>query len=198
MHFFPINFINFNSFSSETSILGSRFPYLSQTSPGRALSLLSSKACPWITTPELSSRSSAALRELIAENRAAVLARQLLSDRGWHSAGPNDQSMISFAQPVNHESSQGTAQLLSGWNQFHESGSHLTLDLMQSPNSSSFELLSGRNKSKDGEEEYCEIWKSLEGTHVLWFLKPCAFLYVFDGAGRIAVSLAFFSAGICG
>ena len=162
-------FIGFRCFLAETTMMGSRFPYLSQTVPGRALSLLSSKSSPWIPTPELSSRSSAALRELIAENRAALLARQLVSNSGWHSVGYSNQSIISFASPENQEASRGTAQLLNGWNQFQESGSQLTLDLMQSLNSTSFELLSRRNnKSKeDDEDECCEIWKSLQGTHVV-------------------------------
>ncbi|GMH00625.1 hypothetical protein Nepgr_002464 [Nepenthes gracilis] len=52
---------------------------------GRALSLLSSQTDYWVSPADLSSRSSAALSELIAENRAAILARQLLLDQDyWH------------------------------------------------------------------------------------------------------------------
>ncbi|KAI4354770.1 hypothetical protein L6164_003609 [Bauhinia variegata] len=52
---------------------------------GCARSLLSSKNDSWLSPADLSSRCSAALRELIAENRAAIMARQLISDRDWHS-----------------------------------------------------------------------------------------------------------------
>ncbi|KAJ6827762.1 putative squamosa promoter-binding-like protein 7 [Iris pallida] len=145
--------------SLENSVIGGYFPFLPPTSPGRALSLLSSKVSPWISTPELSSRSSAALLELIAENRAALLARQLFSDRGWHNVGLSNQSVVTYVPHQHQGLSQAPAQLLDGWNQFQDSGSHLTLDLMQTPNSTSFELLS-RNKSKEDEEECCEIWKS--------------------------------------
>ena len=56
------------------------------SSAGCALSLLSSKSDSWLSPADLSSRCSAALRELIAENRAAVMARQLMSERDhWHS-----------------------------------------------------------------------------------------------------------------
>lgn len=142
--------------------MGSRFPHLSQTSPGRALSLLSSKASSWIPAAEVSSRSSAALRELIADNRAALLARQLFSNHGY-----GNQSILSFGSHQDQESAHDTARLVNGWNQFQESGRGTTLDLMQNPNSTSFEFLPGRKKSKEEEEECCEIWKSLEGTHVV-------------------------------
>lgn len=160
-------------------ITGSRFPFLSQTSPGRALSLLSSKAYPWIPTAELASRSSAALRELIAENRAALLARQLFTNRSWHSGVyDNIQSIISFGPHPDQATAQGTAQVLNGWNQFKESGRGLTLDLMQSPTSASFEFLSRRSKSEEEEEECCAIWKSLEGTHVAWSSWPFFFFFL--------------------
>lgn len=154
-----------NSSLVENTMMSGRFPYI-PTSPGRALSLLSSKASPWVSTSDLSSRSSAALRELIAENRAAVLARQLFSDRGgWHNVVSGNQATLSYAPHQHEVPSQAQTQLTDGWNQFHEAGNHVTLDLMQMP-SSSFEILSGRSKSKE-EEECCEIWKSLEGTHVV-------------------------------
>ncbi|KAK7256503.1 hypothetical protein RIF29_29954 [Crotalaria pallida] len=52
---------------------------------GYAPSLLSSRSRnnSWLSPADLSTRCSAALRELIAENRAAIMARQL-SDRDWH------------------------------------------------------------------------------------------------------------------
>ncbi|KAK7395603.1 hypothetical protein VNO78_16167 [Psophocarpus tetragonolobus] len=58
------------------------FPYLS--SGGCALSLLSSRSDSWLSPSDLSTRCSAALRELIAENRAAIMARQFDRDRDWH------------------------------------------------------------------------------------------------------------------
>ncbi|CAJ2669874.1 unnamed protein product [Trifolium pratense] len=51
---------------------------------GCALSLLSSRTDSWLSPADLSVRCSAALSELIAENRAAIMARQYVSDRDWH------------------------------------------------------------------------------------------------------------------
>jgi len=56
------------------------FPHIG----GCALSLLSSRSDSWLSPSDLSTRCSAALRELIAENRAAIMARQFVSDRDWH------------------------------------------------------------------------------------------------------------------
>ncbi|XP_072955534.1 squamosa promoter-binding-like protein 7 [Typha angustifolia] len=151
--------------SLEGTVVGHRFSHGS-TSPGRALSLLSSKASPWISTSDLSSRSSAALRELIAENRAALLAQQLFSDRGgWHNSLSMNHSTIPHWQHQNQVPSQ-SQQLTDGWSHFQESGNHVTLDLMQVP-TTSFGVLSGRSKSKDEEEDCSDIWKSFEETHVV-------------------------------
>ncbi|XP_039141531.1 squamosa promoter-binding-like protein 7 [Dioscorea cayenensis subsp. rotundata] len=154
--------------SLEGTMMGNRFPYISSATPGRALSLLSSKSSPWISTSDLSSRSSAALRELIAENRAALLARQLFSDRnGWQNTSTITSTTLSYL-PQQHEQihSQEPSQLTSTWDHFQETGTQVTLDLMQMPDQS-FEFLSGRSRNKDQEEECCDIWKSLEGTHVV-------------------------------
>ncbi|KAK2360282.1 squamosa promoter-binding protein [Trifolium repens] len=51
---------------------------------GCALSLLSSRTDSWLSPADLSVRCSAALSELIAENRAAIMARQYVSDRDHH------------------------------------------------------------------------------------------------------------------
>ncbi|TKY68972.1 Squamosa promoter-binding protein 7 [Spatholobus suberectus] len=51
---------------------------------GCALSLLSSGSDCWLSHADLSTRCSAALRELIAENRAALVTRQLVYDRDCH------------------------------------------------------------------------------------------------------------------
>ncbi|KAJ8506386.1 hypothetical protein OPV22_007272 [Ensete ventricosum] len=151
----------------ESAIIGGMAPYLS-ASPGCALSLLSSKASPWITTSDFSSRSSAALNELIAENRAAVLARQLLADGGgWHTMVSVKQQQ----QPVywSHLQHQATPQPApphaDGWSRLQGTGGHVTLDLMQMPDS--FEIVSGRSKSREEDEESSDIWKSLAGTHVV-------------------------------
>lgn len=54
-------------------------------SGGCAFSLLSSRSDSCLSPADLSIRCSAALRELIAENRAAIMAnRQFVSDRDHH------------------------------------------------------------------------------------------------------------------
>nr|KJB49223.1 hypothetical protein B456_008G107300 [Gossypium raimondii] len=126
---------------------------------GRALSLLSSKVDSWISPSNLSTRSSAALRELIVENRAAVLARQPVLERDWQYIG-EPQPAGSNPIFVQHHS------LLDphGWDvQFPETGGQVTLDLMQASNSA-FGMLSVRGKTKE-EEECSELWHSLQGTH---------------------------------
>jgi hypothetical protein len=60
--------------------IGGGFPYLSSPT-GRALSLLSSKTDSWVSPADISSRSSAALRELIAEHRATIMAGPFIFDR---------------------------------------------------------------------------------------------------------------------
>ncbi|KAK8956682.1 Squamosa promoter-binding-like protein 7 [Platanthera zijinensis] len=146
--------------SLESAILGSKFPYMSPDSSGRALSLLSSETAPRAPTPELSSRSSAALCELIADNRATIFGRQLRSDRAWQcsSLGWDPyQQQLPFQAPVD--------ELAIGWNQFQESGNHVTLDLLQMPDPAA-EFLPARNKPRDDEDECCEIWNFLKGTNV--------------------------------
>lgn len=131
---------------------------------GRALSLLSSKTS-WVSSADVSSRSSAALRELIAENRAAVLARQLFSDRDLHS-GPESAGAQEYLThvPHQHQMSREVGHLVPEWSHLDGPMAHVTLDLMQPPDSSEF--MSGRSRVK-ADDECCEIWKSLEGTHVL-------------------------------
>lgn len=107
-----------------------------------ALSLLSPNSL------DLSWRSGAALRELIAENRAALLgSRQLIFDKDCHShyhnsydfSGPANDRLNSL-QPYQHhhvysdyQQQQQTQQHLQGWDHKYSSeiGNHLTLDLMQ-------------------------------------------------------------------
>lgn len=126
---------------------------------GRALSLLSSKNESWANSSELSQRSSAALRELIAENRAAILARQLILDRDWH---PNHGGTDDFGGGggVGFQQQGLYCEQQHSWERMNENGgSHVTLDLMQAP-SSAFGLLSVRGKSKEEDEECCELWNS--------------------------------------
>lgn len=156
-------------FSGANKLMTGRLAYLS--TPTGALSLLSSKSDSWVSSAELSLRSSAALRELIAENRAAILARQLILDRDWHwyhhgmddSGGeqPGSDSLIPHQHQMFPESES------RGWDRFHEANGHVTLDLMQAP-SSAFGLLSMRDKSKEEEEECSELWNSLEGAQAGW------------------------------
>lgn len=60
-----------------------KFSYSSSLTSGHALSLLSSRNESSISSPDLSSRCSAALQELIAENRAALLGKQQVIDKEW-------------------------------------------------------------------------------------------------------------------
>lgn len=140
--------------SQDSDLMDGRLPYLSTT--GRALSLLSSSKNihPWVSpSNNLSSRSSAALLELIAENRAAILARQLIMDRDWFSGAPVPNHHHAFSEPP-------------GLDQFHQGSTQVTLDLMQAP-SSTFGFFSVRGNSKEEEEECCDLWNSLEAAHVV-------------------------------
>ncbi|KAF2303519.1 hypothetical protein GH714_018961 [Hevea brasiliensis] len=113
--------------------------------------------------------SSAALRELIAENRAAILARQLVHERhlqhnamedlGDHSEPSPNNSFIPHHHQVLAEA--------HNWDRFHDTGTQLTLDLMQAP-TSAFGFLSTRGKNNKEEEEECsELWNTWAGAHVV-------------------------------
>ncbi|KAI3894212.1 hypothetical protein MKX03_022637 [Papaver bracteatum] len=154
-----------NSSSQETRSTDGRISYISPTN-GRVHSLLSSKSNSWVSPSDLSTRSSAALRELIDENRAAVLARQLFLDQNWHQQGMDHTNHNSQVEILSTVPLQNQFPTNSNWNRFQQSEAHVTLDLMQTP-SPPFGFLSGRSKTKEEEEECCEIWKSLEGTHVV-------------------------------
>ncbi|KAF8688008.1 hypothetical protein HU200_042497 [Digitaria exilis] len=98
----------------------------SAASPAGALSLLSSArggaaGAPWLVVPaapDISARSSAALDELIAENRAALLA-------SWHFFSDSDRS-----GPGRHLAPPSSA---ASWHPHHHrnAAGHATLDLMQ-------------------------------------------------------------------
>ncbi|XP_011621379.1 squamosa promoter-binding-like protein 9 isoform X2 [Amborella trichopoda] len=156
------------SSSQENKIMGGRFglPCLSLPE-SRALSLLSSS--------DLSSSSSAALRELIAENRANTLAKQLMHSTTTTEpicGGAGSFLIQSSLEP------HGSCRLvpgLTGLGPGSECGRlgpmRPTLDLMQLPHdpSASFHKQHGNenNSNSAREDEECEIWKSLEGTHVV-------------------------------
>ncbi|GMI98277.1 hypothetical protein HRI_003497000 [Hibiscus trionum] len=156
------------SSAQETELMTGRFPYHLSSPKGRALSLLSSAPDSWISPSDLSSRSSAALRELIAENRAAVLARQLILDRDWnmqhHGMGDLGEAHIGSGSTA----VQQHPLLPQGWDKFQETGAELTLNLMQASSSASG-MFSVKNKTEEeeDEEECSELWNSLEGTHVI-------------------------------
>ncbi|KAL5215761.1 hypothetical protein ABZP36_007162 [Zizania latifolia] len=104
-------------------------PYGLPTAPAGALSLLSSSraAGQWmIPTPDISARSSAALDELIAENRA-LLSWQFFTDRsppsaGYATAAGGWQAHLARTTPP-HEAGAGGQQ--------EPAAGHVTLDLMQ-------------------------------------------------------------------
>ncbi|KAI3444747.1 hypothetical protein Pfo_001412 [Paulownia fortunei] len=113
-----------------------------------ALSLLSStNYSPWnisTSSADLPARCSAALRELIAENRASILACRQLTN----------------SNQIEDYDTYKLGSIRAGSNP-QESGGHVTLDLMQAPNSA-FGLLSvhDHKSSKEGDEEDCsELWK---------------------------------------
>ncbi|KAH7687642.1 SBP domain-containing protein [Dioscorea alata] len=119
---------------------------------------------------DLSSLSRVALLELIAENRAAILAGQLSSHRScWQdTTGTGGSGVLSnnFPQVVQQVPSQEPALVSSSWNELQQARTQVTLGLMQMPPGRSFEFLSAcRNKDKD-EEECCEFFKSFEGKHL--------------------------------
>ncbi|XP_044492491.1 squamosa promoter-binding-like protein 7 [Mangifera indica] len=136
-------------------------------SQGRALSLLSARGNSWVSySSDLSSRCSAALSELIAENRATILARHLILDRDhWHlhhaieELGDAQQQHCSnsFMSQHNH---------MLGPPHYQEADTHVTLDLMQAP-TGQFGFLSDTDKEKEDEEESSELWNSLERAHVV-------------------------------
>ncbi|KAF5732905.1 squamosa promoter-binding-like protein 7 isoform X1 [Tripterygium wilfordii] len=117
-----------NSSQEKYMMSSGRFSYImSSQAAGRACSLLSSSNSQ-LDSWDLSSRSSAALRELIAENRAAMLTRQIIFNQNSNPAMDQDLSHF-LLQPQHHHHHQ-QYQLLPA-----EPYRHLTLDLMQAPNS---------------------------------------------------------------
>lgn len=150
-----------------------RIDHISSTSSRcYALSLLSSNSSPnCISASDLSSLSRVALLELIAENRASILAGQLSSHRScWRdttdTGGSGALLSNNFPQVVQQVPSQEPALDSSSWNELQQARTQVTLGLMQMPPGSSFEFLSaGRNKDED---ECREFYKSFEGKQLFW------------------------------
>ncbi|CAA3029627.1 squamosa promoter-binding-like protein 7 [Olea europaea var. sylvestris] len=117
--------------------MAGRYQY-SPTNGECALSLLSSENNSWIPYKDLPSRCSTALHDLIAENRAAILARQLNLQQ-MKTADPTQKGSLRI---LNNQIIPGS----------QEYGIDLTLDLMQATPSSEFGLLSMHDKS--GEESW--------------------------------------------
>ncbi|GLT84353.1 hypothetical protein SLE2022_025890 [Rubroshorea leprosula] len=133
-----------------------RFQYLSSPSTGCAHSLLSSGADSWVSPSDLSSRSSAALRELIEENRASVLARQLVLDPDWqlhlHHHSMEDMGEAQTSPSFVTEQQHHQLPEPHGWERFSATGSNVTLDLMQA-SSSAVSMYSVRGEKQGIEEE---------------------------------------------
>ncbi|GLJ30398.1 hypothetical protein SUGI_0601500 [Cryptomeria japonica] len=167
-------------------------PYMS-SSCGRALSLLSSQhqwlnssSCSTLPSRSSASASALALRELIAENRAQGLSRY--SDDSPYQRANGVTVMV---HPLSIQENEEKCRLMPGLRSLENHGKvndgevekknavgvtgnpivvRPTLDLMQQSDSS-FALQSGKSNNKSSSSassssEDCEIWKSLEGTHI--------------------------------
>ncbi|KAF9687694.1 hypothetical protein SADUNF_Sadunf02G0119700 [Salix dunnii] len=146
--------------SSQDKLIAGRFPYIASPT-GCAFSLLSSKADSWVSPSDLPSRSSAALSELIAENRAAILARQLILGKHLHHHAMED---LGESQPGSNFHPQQMLSEPHNWGRFSNTTAHVTLQLTRAP-SSAFGFLSAREKNKEEGEECFQLWSSLEGAH---------------------------------
>ncbi|KAF0894083.1 hypothetical protein E2562_033962 [Oryza meyeriana var. granulata] len=161
--------------------LGHGFPpYGLPTSSAGALSLLSSTRATgaWlIPTPDISARSSAALDELIAENRAALLSWQFLSDRQPQAGRPTGRAPAETAGGW-HEHMQARPHP-SGAGGQHEQQSlaaagHVTLDLMQATTAAAgapFRPVPARPSNEGDRDAGCtsDAWTSspMEGARVV-------------------------------
>ncbi|CAN6460854.1 unnamed protein product [Victoria cruziana] len=178
---------------------GGRLPLAHNTSTsssaGRALSLLSSDCSPTWSSPaaaaapaddDLSSRSSAALRELIAENRAAAFAKQLPLPADGSVHPHDDYPSQALGHRHNHQPLFPFTHAAQGRHapQSHPSGvfepvppttaaaatTTTTLELMQAthaqPQHQIYQLMAPRSgRSGAGEDEdsiECEIWRSIQ------------------------------------
>uniref|UniRef100_A0ACD5UT48 Uncharacterized protein n=1 Tax=Avena sativa TaxID=4498 RepID=A0ACD5UT48_AVESA len=144
------------------------------TSPAGALSLLSSpRAAPWLisTTPGdvFSARSSsAALDELIAENRAALLACHFFPDRSGAAPPAADMMPGGWHQQVRAVVGSGSVGRNHG--AAPPEAGHVTLDLMQAPATAGvpFRPMAPGRPSEDGDAgRGSGVWTPLQGAHVV-------------------------------
>ncbi|GAB2224295.1 hypothetical protein Drorol1_Dr00005048 [Drosera rotundifolia] len=134
----------------------------SNASQERALSLLSSESDYYPNAASLSLSSSAALNELIAENRAALLAaRQLMLLKDMSCSQdytnavvfPSAQAQHLLGPPFMHHHHQLLVQDQQDWCHGQQEAEHVTLDLMHSKQAQ--------------EREACTAqWHSLNGAHI--------------------------------
>ncbi|WCJ22948.1 Squamosa promoter-binding-like protein 7 [Euphorbia peplus] len=133
---------------------------ISSSEPANALSLLSTNfPNSWnISSPELSSRSSAALRELIAEHRTAILSEHLQHNSIQDSPNHDHHHQT---QPNNFDTASNS--IFS----HHHDRFQVTLDLMQSQSASAFGFTprsrSGKVKEDEDDEECSLLWNSWNG-----------------------------------
>ncbi|XP_065859451.1 squamosa promoter-binding-like protein 7 isoform X2 [Euphorbia lathyris] len=139
---------------------------------GNALSLLSRNGESWnISSSDLSSRSSAALRELIAEQRGAILSRHLQNnsiqdlpyDHHHHQQNQPNNFNTFLSHHQNHHQFLGDHHHSNDGDRFQDDGT-VTLDLMQGQTAASaFGFLSSSrdHKDKEDEEDECSVlWNS--------------------------------------
>jgi len=166
-------------------------------SPAGALSLLSSARggtarAPWlVTTPDISARSSAALDDLIAENRASLLAWQYFSDRSSSAPGRHFASSSTAGcalPPVDQAAASWRPRPHGGvgGGRYHPAPPgawHTTLDLMQTASPGAAPATGApfrrpvperagmrpRGKTKDGDASGCSLdaWAPAGGARVL-------------------------------
>jgi len=167
-------------------------------SPAGALSLLSSarggaaSGAPWlVTTPDISARSSAALDDLIAENRASLLAWQYFSDRSSSAPGRHFASSSTAGcalPPADHQAAASWRPRPHGGvggGRYHAAPPgawHTTLDLMQTASPGAAPATGApfrpvperagmrpRGKTNDGGASGCSLdaWAPAGGARVL-------------------------------
>ncbi|KAM6556367.1 hypothetical protein CsatB_003386 [Cannabis sativa] len=167
-------------------VVGGGFPYIWQLPRSDVLSLFCHLRPPIIRVPpsesDLSSRSSAALRELIAENRATIMAPQLVVDGdAWpshhaHHHPPRDQLFGSEAprafgsmESHHHHNIFPEPHHNGGWERIGENGMHVTLHLMQAPSQGFGAFMASTGKTKTEEDDCSDhhLWNFLQGHNLV-------------------------------
>ncbi|KAE8799783.1 squamosa promoter-binding-like protein 7 [Hordeum vulgare] len=150
------------------------------TSPAGALSLLSSaRGAPWLvpTTPGdvfAARSSSAALDELIAENRAALLACHFFPQRSA-AARPTAAEMAPTWQQAHQQAPPGHALVGNGVGVGQDHGAaapagHVTLDLMQAPSTAGLPfrpMAQGRPAGDGGAGRGSGVSTPMQGAHAV-------------------------------